>query len=214
MVRKLFIVGALAALPLGVLANSALAGPPPIDVSNGKIVCNTVIGTVKIKPALEFGGTAPSTTIQVGGTLDGCTVSNTAMPVIMHASKFKGVLTSTTGNDCANLLAATSVSGTITIGWKADSTTPISLKSSTLTPGALTGGTFAPAALAPGQYGKFTIGGGTSVTGAFTGGDGGSTTTATIITAQDTDALNAACTVPPAKGLKALNIGPGTFSIQ
>jgi len=211
MVRKLFIVGTLAALPLGFLirANSAWAGPPPIDVSNDKINCNTVIGSVKIKPALSNSGGPTATTIQVKGTLDGCT-DTTNGAVIIHASKFKGVLTGTS-NNCSTLLGATSVTGSITIGWKADSTTPINLKTSTLTPGTLTGGTFSPAAPAPATYGDFTIGAGSTVSGAFTGGDGGTTTHAVLATGQDVGALGNACA---GAGIKAITLGLGTLTLQ
>jgi hypothetical protein len=211
MVRKLFIVGALAALPLGFLirANSAWAGPPPIDVSNDKINCNTVIGSVKIKPALVNGGVAGATDIKVKGTLDGCT-DTTNGAVIIHASKFKGELTGTS-NDCATLLSASSVTGSITVKWKADSTTPITPNTSTLTPGTLTGGTFAPAALAPATYGDFTIGSGATVSGAFTGGDGGATTHAVLATGQDVGALGTACA---GAGIKAITIGLGTLTLQ
>lgn len=211
MIRKLFIVGTLAALPLGVLvhANSALAGPPPIDVSNAKITCTSVIGAAKLKPGLTFTGASPAT-IQVKGTVAGCTVTNAPSPVTITGGKFKGVLTSGS-NNCGNLLGANAVSGSITFSWKADSTTPINLKTSTLTPGTLTGGTFAPAALSPATYGDFTVGAST-LTGAFTGADGGATVHAVLATSQSTDAETTLCN--STKGLSAINLGLGILELQ
>ena len=161
-------------------------------MSNDAITCNTAIGSVKIKPALLIPGGAVPTTIQVKGTLDGCTDTTNGTVKIL-ASKFKGVLTGTS-NSCTTLLGMSSTSGSITVSWKADSTTPIAQKSSTLSLTSLTGGTFSPGgAFGAASYGEFSIGGaGVSSTGAFTGGDGGVTSTATLTTGQDTGALASA----------------------
>lgn len=214
MVRKYLVMGTMAALSSGLLvqASSVWAGPTPIDVSNDQITCNTVIGSIKIKPALTTSGSSP-TIIQVKGTVDGCTdTTNNAVKIL--ASGFKGVLNGSS-NSCLTLLGPSSTTGSITVKWKADSSTPIAQKSSTLNVTTLTGGTFSPGgAFASASYGQFQITSGTSITagGAFTGGDGGTTSTATLVTGEDVGSLATACA--SSKGLKALVLGIGTLTLK
>jgi hypothetical protein len=238
MIRKLFVVGALTALPLGFLvrANSAWGGAPPIDNSNDTITCNTVIGSAKIKPALTFTGGAGATAIQIKGTLDGCT-DGTNSAVKIGPSKFKGILTGSSTN-CLSLSGTSSVTGSLDIKWKnasltcfggtndgtacatsatctgggTCSSTAITQKDSTVTLTTLNGGMYAPGMGIPGTYGDFGIGSGTAtVAGGFTGGNGGATSTALLVTGQDIVAEANACAGP---GLKAITLGIGTLTLQ
>ena len=237
--RKIFILGAIAALSPGLLvqANRAWAGQS-IDVSQDKITCNTVTGSVKIAPALN--GTPQTITVAVKGTLDGCTdTTNSAVRIL--ASKFKGAIQANSA-DCLSLSGSTSGTGTITIKWKSNSlvctggtnqgqacavataatdcpgmgggtcaAASLEQKESTINVTALNGGTFMPGgAFGMATYGSFSLGGPT-VTGAFAGTDGGATSTSTLITGQDIVPLAGACFGP---GLKAITLGIGTITLQ
>jgi hypothetical protein len=177
----------------------------PIDVSNDSISCNTSFGTASISPALVIGGTATSTTMRVKATLAGCTVTG-PNPAAILFGKVSGRLTGIS-NECITLEAP--LAGALTIRWKADKTTPILQKSSTVMITNVTFGGFG----APWNaiYGQFSLGTG-GVTGAFTGGDGGSMSSNVSLTSQDIGEILAGCGSP--KGLDELNTGLGQFTLQ
>jgi hypothetical protein len=226
---------------MALLLGSNVAGAKTIiDVSNDTITCNTVIGSVKLQPAFSFTPNATET-LQVKGTLDGCTdTSNSAVKIL--PSKFKGVLT-TSNASCLSLATTVAGSGTLTVSWKSNSLVcsggtnvgqacsvatemtdcpgtgggqcakaALSQKSSTisitsLTPnaGLMPGGSFGSA-----DYGVFELGV-QSVTGAFTGGDSGATTTSSLATGNDVTSLANSCA---AGTLKLITLGIGTITIQ
>jgi hypothetical protein len=233
--------GAVVSISMGLLLRSdAAVAKTVIDVSNDTITCNTVIGSVKLQPAFGFTPNATDT-LQVKGTLDGCTdTSNSAVKIL--PSKFKGVLT-TNNVSCLSLAGTVAGSGTITVGWKSNSLVcsggtnagqpctvatemtdcpgtgggkcakaALSQKSSiisivSLTPdaGLAPGGSFGAA-----DYGVFDLGV-QSVTGAFTGGDGGTTTTSYLVTGNDVGSLANSCA---AGTLKLITFGIGTITLQ
>ena len=84
----------------------------------------------------------------------------------------------------------------------------------TVNNGSAVGGLFL--GLPPAAYGQFQLGSPPgaplSVSGSFTGGNGGATSTANIITTQDFGAITTLCA--SSTGVKALNIGLGTISLQ
>jgi hypothetical protein len=208
---KKVLVLSLAALCLSATARMAAAQE---DASNNTITCNTITkGSISLKPALIVGGTVVGGVVKIKGSLSGCTTDNANITSI--TGSFKGELASTTTNDCVNLLGPTTNTGTIVIKWKSTPALVSSTSTVTITAGDAVGGLFA--GLPPGTYGQFDLGNppGTAlaVTGSFTGGDGGATSVATVITTQDTGALAVAC-APPSKGLKTLNIGLGTITLQ
>jgi hypothetical protein len=204
--KKVFI------LPMAVLCLAATAhAAGTVDASNSTITCASLTKAgIKLKPALVNGGLLP-TTVSIKGALSGCTTN--APGVTSISGSFKGTLTGGT-NSCAGLLGPTTNTGTIAIKWKAtpgliDSTSTVQINS-----GAAVGGLFA--GLPPGAYGQFQLGSppgaALSVTGSFTGGDGGATSTATVITTQDAIALAGLCATT--NGVKALNIGIGVLTLQ
>jgi hypothetical protein len=208
----MILVGGAVALAFAAFAPSSEAGAPKIDVSGSTIQCNTVFGTAQIKPGLVNGGTATATQITVKGTIDGCTVTSGNSAIIVKSS-FSGKLGGTS-NDCSGLLGANPVSGTITVKWKSDKTTPLLQTSSIITPGNLAGNLFTPGAADPDfgamALGKFKLGPtGSSVSGAFAGGSGQSTTSAA--TSQDVATILGACGTT--KGVSALNLGFGTMAL-
>ena len=101
------------------------------------------------------------------------------------------------------------LSGAITIKWKADKTTPIAPASTTMTitDVRFTGFTTPWGAL-QGQFSLDTGG----LTGAFTGGDGGATSSNASVTSQDIGEILAACGSPG--GLGRIDTGMGQIKLQ
>ena len=202
----------LIALPVAALCFAATAhAAGTIDASNSTITCNTITkGVIQLKPALVTGGTLPGV-VKIKGTLSGCTT--TAPGVTSITGTFKGELTST-ANDCANLVGPTSNTGTIAVKWKAIPALIDPTSTVTVTAGDAVGGLFL--GVPPGAYGLFQLGNppgsALSVAGSFTGGNGGATSVASIVTTQDAGALGTLCASPT--GLKALNMGVGTITLQ
>jgi len=176
-----------------------------IDVSNHSIACDTVIGTAWFKPSLVIGGTATSTGMRVKGSVAGCTVAGPSSPSIL-SGKLSGKIAGTS-NECITL--AEPLTGTLKIKWKADETTPILPTSSMLN---VTNVSFT-GFLAPwgASYGQFSLGT-SGVTGAFTGGDNGATSSNVSLTSQDIGEILAEC--GSSTGLKQLNTGLGHITLK
>jgi len=147
-------------------------------VANHSITCNTVIATVSNSPPLVIGGTATSVKMTVKGSVAGCMVTGQPAVTIL-SGKLQGTVGSTS-NECITL--AQPLTGSITIKWKADKATPILQTSSTF---AITDVTFGGFAAPWGvSYGEFSLGT-SGVTGAFTGGDAGATSSNVSLASQD-----------------------------
>ena len=208
---KKLLVLSLAALCLSATARTAGA---QVDASNSTVTCNTITkGSISLKPALMAGGTIVGGVVKIKGSLSGCTTNNGGITSI--TGSFKGELASTTTNDCTNLVGPTTNTGTIIVKWKAVPALTNSTSTVTISAGSAVGGLFT--GVPPGVYGQFDLGNppgvALAVTGAFTGGDGGATSTARVITTQDAlGSLASQCASP--KGLKSLNIGLGTITLQ
>jgi hypothetical protein len=232
---------------LGVMALAGLAfpipasavPPPAIDVSQHRVTCDSLVGTIKFATPLVPGGTSANT-ITIKATLDGCddlddVATEAANTVSLKASKLKGDLNSTT-NDCQGLVGlSTGTTGSTAISWKTnpkelgtglqypkiyDSLSgvgppwkPTSNISVTQTFGATYSATWGA------SYGMFQIGadaahGNTTppvVTGAFRGpSNNGAGTTFDGTTGQSSTALALACF---AKGIKLINFGIGTVHV-
>ena len=176
-----------------------------IDVSNASITCNTVIGTASVEPPLAIGGTATSTVMRVKGSVAGCTVTG-ANPVSILSGKVSGQVFGTS-NECITVFQP--LTGTLTIRWKADKTTPIIPTSSTMS---ITNVNFGGFGVPWGAvYGQFSLGT-SGVTGAFTGGDNGTTSSNISITNQDIGEIVAGCNSP--KGLKKIYTGLGQITLK
>src|SRR5581483_10959712 len=108
------------------------ASVPKVDVTNDSIVCNTVVATVGVKPAISNAGSSSTpTAITVKGTVSGCTVSGPNAATVVSGT-FSGKLAGT-GNTCGGLLGTTPITGTLVFKWKGDPTTPLAQTSSTVT---------------------------------------------------------------------------------
>jgi hypothetical protein len=176
-----------------------------IDVSNDSITCNTMVGTASIQPPLLTGGTATKAVMAVTGSVAGCTVTGLHSVSIL-SGKLSGKVTATS-NECVSLFHP--LTGTITINWTADKTTPILQTSSTMNITNVSFGTFsAPWGT---SYGQFSLGT-SGVTGAFTGGDNGATSSNVALTSQDIGEILAECGSPT--GIKTLNTGLGQITLQ
>jgi hypothetical protein len=190
------------------------AAEPPLDASQYTVSCSTVMGTVSVKPSMVTGGTAPSISIRIKGTLDGCHASPPPIPsrklLILPGSTFSGELTGTS-NDCTSLLLRVApFAGTLTIRWK---TSPALVSRTTVI-------SFPQQASVPfdapwgASYVDFTLGGKTAVTGSFAGADGSGSSTLSGIYNEDVGALMHACDPDAGGGLKTLHIGLGALSVQ
>lgn len=123
MLRKILLVAAATAMPLGFIAaigGSASAGAPKVNATTATVSCTGISGSVKIKPAIsanEAAGTAKDT---IKATLTGCTTSD---GVTVSKASASGTLTSTRTageNGCAELAEGTGGAdtvGTLTTKW-------------------------------------------------------------------------------------------------
>jgi len=201
----------LIALPIAALCFAATAhAAGTVDASNSTITCNTILkGIIQPKPALVNGGLDPAT-IKIKGSLSGCTTN--APGVTSITGTFKGELTGGM-NSCAGLVGPTTNTGTISVKWKATPALIDSTSTVTVNSGSSVGGLIA---VGPGQYGQFQLGNppgaALSVAGSFTGGNSGATSVATVVTTQDIGAIGTLC--GSATGVKALNIGIGSITLQ
>jgi hypothetical protein len=191
---------------LGAAVTAHAAGT--VDASNSFIQCNTFTkASIKLIPALVNGGTA-LTTVKIKGALSGC-VTNAGVTSI--SGTVSGVLTGGT-NDCINLIGTIPSTGTLTVKWKSTPGLINPVSTVTVNFGSSEGGFFG---FGPADYGRFDLGNppgaALAVSGSFTGGDGGATSTASVLTSQDINAILAGC---GGAGVKALDIGIGTITLQ
>lgn len=208
----LWLCGA-ALVATSILAGSARGAVPPADVSNHAIRCGTVVATAQFRPALSFAATATAVTVKIKGKLSGC-VDLTNPGLVIDSGTFQGTLVGTT-NDCLALTTNQPFTGSLSYRWQANKETPITPTSSIQTVNDMTGGSFAPApvdqAFTGVSYFSFTLGT-DAVTGAFTGGDAGATTTNIAVTSENSSFFTTSCALPG--GIKTLHIGIGTITLQ
>ncbi len=120
MIRKLLMVGAAVALPLGLVTTfgfpSAGASTPPV-VAAGTVNCTTLAGKITFTPPLTTSGGSSTETSALGVKLSGCTPSVTSDlgTGFIITGKATGSITSHS-NACAGL--ATSMPIALTIKWK------------------------------------------------------------------------------------------------
>lgn len=179
-----------------------------VDASNSTITCSTITkGVIKAAPPFVNGGTSPGT-LKFKGKLDGCT---TDAAVTSITGSFSGLLTFAT-NDCAALAGSTSSTGTITIKWKSSPGLIVNTSTVTVGSGSAVGSVFVLEGSS--LYAQFDlgapVGNALAVAGSFTGGDGGASSSAKILTTQDLAATFNLCST----GVKTLNIGLGKVTLQ
>ena len=226
-------LGAVVAAPV-----AHAAAPPPIDVSNDRVQCNDVIGKVKFSVPLTLNGTTPNQ-VTISIKSDDCTDLDNAN-VSLKGGASKGILNAA-NNNCLGLQGlSTGTSGSLGVKWSVNTGTPKITNggtpgASTFTISQTWGGTYndggqtSPAAASDswgGEYGFFAIGGPTSglplgttqsyttnpsISGAFTGGDGGANSIFQGSTTQTTGALGVACLTV---GIKGITFGIGGFTFK
>lgn len=196
-----------------VASTTANAVTPKVDVSSHAITCSTVTGTAKLSPALDDVGLSPLT-IKLKGNLAGC-VDTTDGAVLIDSATFSGVITDPT-NFCPDLITTfqppATASGTIIYKWKANRTTPTLQTQSTQVIDTRTGDLFSPGGpFGPATYVQLAFGT-VSVSGAFTGGDGGITSSTVFLTSQDWAGIQSLCAT--ATGVKTFDLGLGAVTLQ
>lgn len=125
MIRRLIMLGALVALPLGFIAATAGSSfaPATYNDSADTVTCGSFIGTATVTPALSITGSSPDS-ISVKGDVYGCTDGNGQMNLKNDGSEpyFYGKVSGTmagTSNNLTGLSGCSSDTGTITVDWDA-----------------------------------------------------------------------------------------------
>ncbi len=231
MIRKMLLVAAAVAMPVGVIAvtaGTASAKTVTVTVTGTDATCTTSGGTIAFQFGIGVAGVGayvPPTKnkgqkIKITGVNLSCTspaVTGTFTGVASgkldstntteSASTFYSA-TSILGNDPS---AGGTLSGSLKVKWTAPVGYKFSAKTSVLTINSTTGGT---TVIGGDTYGSFTIPGTTpgSISGAFDGTDGGVSATTFVPTAQDEAALTTEAT--GAGGITSLTLGSGTADLQ
>ena len=209
----------------GVTASSVgAAGPPAQDVTHDSVQCDQVTGKISFATPLQDGGTAAATA-QVRLKVSDCTDDAVPSGVVRGATVI-GTLT-LANNDCANLFSGLqSWTGNLTANWKPAAGVKLTTKQSTITLSQVNGAVFGSGVPTgdnttwTGEYGLVQVGtdanqGATAaptVTGDFTGGDGGAGSTFDLTTNETANNLQNAC--GSTKGLKQLTAGIGSLSLD
>jgi hypothetical protein len=188
----------------------------PIDSSNASVTCTSVTkGVLKAKPALTAAGGLP-TILLLSGKLGGCT-SPDGITFQEGKSSFRAIINSA-DNGCPSFIGGNPTTGSITIRWKTNERITDSTSTVTIPSGAIVGGI---ASVAGAVRGTFDLGSGPpsnasasnlSVTGGFTGGDGGANSGATVVLELSAQSILTLCNSP--KGVQELEIGAGALSLD
>jgi hypothetical protein len=123
-IRKLLLVAAATAMPMGLIAATggmASAATAPVNATTATVKCTGITGTAKFSPAVTTDETAGSGTVTIKASLTGCTTSD---KVKVTGAKVAGVLktTRTAGeNGCTALAGNSAAVGNLTTTW---TTTP------------------------------------------------------------------------------------------
>lgn len=205
----------------GILLGEARGAHAQADVSNDAIRCSTVTATISARPSLIAGviriaqdaGLATSVAFQIKGKLSGC-VDLTTSAVRIDSGTFRGTIVGTT-NDCNALTTVQPAVGSLSYRWKANPATPILQRTSSQSVSTLAGAFLQLATMNPAfggtAYLSFTLGTGL-VTGAFSGGDAGATSSNALVTSESNRSFAVSCN-PPAS-LKTIHIGVGVITLR
>ncbi len=206
MFRKLLMVAAATAMPIGIIAASGgvASAKTTVNVANDNITCSAVKGTVTFSPPLTLDGTTDhSQSTTVTATLTKCKVTGSNAAVVSKGTVTGTIVDPSTTGSCGGLSGASSVTGNLSTTWKS---------TDILQPGTTSATTFdqdfgSTYTKGKNSYGLFTIpgaGGTIGVSGDFTGGNGGDTSSIEAQT-KDTDAqILTTCEAPG--GLSSLAI--------
>jgi hypothetical protein len=214
MIRKLLMVAAATALPLGLVGlvgvSSSSASTPPL-VANGTVNCTTIAGKIAFVPPLTSSGNSNSETATVAIKLSGCTSTASNLPagsIITGSSS--ATISSTTSNNTANSCASLGASKaqTETIKWKDKNSSGVTLAK--LAPSVVAFSGFDTVAGAGGTAGfdlPNDTGGTASVAsgGSFRGSDGGASSEANAFTVDTATQIGTLC--GSSTGVAKLKIG-------
>ncbi|HEV3282513.1 MAG TPA: hypothetical protein VG032_13000 [Acidimicrobiales bacterium] len=229
MLRKMLLIAAAVAMPLGFIAATAgtASAKSVIDTTDGATAsCTSSGGTLAFKVGIGLTGGSyvfptknKGNQIKVAGVVLTCTSS--AVPQGSFTGVASGkIKTANPGETpqqfyaCTNLvgvspMAGGSLAGSLKIKWTAPVGVKFSDKKDTINISTILGG------VNMAGDGTFTIPGnpGTgSITGAFAGSDGGASSSTMAATADNEGTLAGDCT--QAGGLTTINLGSGTASLQ
>jgi hypothetical protein len=219
--RKLVALGATVFLSAGLFAAAAHSTVPKVDVSHDTVKCTSVYGSATFSPGLQTSPLPPikPSKVAIKGVVGDCTVTG-PNPAVVVSGTFAGTLV--LENDTATgLLGLESATGTLSIKWKADKTTPLLQTSTVLTPNAICGGTTQIPKPLNDFYALFHFGAqancgdeaqpASSATGAFAGDDHGAASVTDAVTVQTIASLIPKIGGPP--GVTGVNIALGTLTI-
>jgi hypothetical protein len=201
MIRKLLLVAAATAMPLGMIAASAgtsSAGTPKVNATTATVTCTGISGTASFKPNITSNEPAGTTKTSIKATLTGCTTND---GVTVTKASVKGTLSDThpAENGCTGLAGSITATGPLTTKW---TTTPkLSSGASVVNVNSLTGG------LGGDGNATFMIPGSTpngTPSGSFQGLNGGASDATSAQTT--TSALSILNTCSTGKGLKSIAI--------
>jgi hypothetical protein len=201
MIRKLLLVAAATAMPLGMIAASAgtsSAGTPKVNATTATVTCTGISGTASFKPNITSNEPAGTTKTSIKATLTGCTTND---GVTVTKASVKGTLSDThpAENGCTGLAGSITAAGPLTTKW---TTTPkLSSGASVVNVNSLTGG------LGGDGNATFMIPGSTpngTPSGSFQGLNSGASDATSAQTTTSAGSILTACST--GKGLKSIGI--------
>ncbi|MGO8871076.1 MAG: hypothetical protein ACLQPH_06685 [Acidimicrobiales bacterium] len=121
MIRKLLLVAAAAAMPVGMIAATggiASAKAPPVDATHATISCTTISGSATFVPPVTADESAGSASIKIKAKVSGCT-TNDGVTVVSGGATGTLTTTRTAGeNGCTALAGGSLATGALTTKWK------------------------------------------------------------------------------------------------
>jgi len=203
MIRKLLLVAAATAMPIGFIAASggmaSAKAAPPVNATTATVTCTGIAGTAKFSPAVTTDETAGTGTTTIKATLTGCTTND---GVTVTGGKVAGALTTTRTageNGCVALAGGSSATGNLVTTWK---TSPkLTSPTSTIKVTSIAG------SIGSDGNATFSIPGNTpngTPSGSFQGTNAGASDTTTAQTT--TSAASILSTCEGKKGLKSISI--------
>jgi hypothetical protein len=192
MIRKLFLIGAAVATPLGLIAvtgGSAGAAAPKVNATNDTVICRHVSGSATFSPTVTSSEPAGTTVTTITAKLTDCT--SNAAGLTVKSGRVSGMVFDIhgAGYGCMSLAGLTTVTGTLTTTWK---TSPqLSSGSSVTTVNSVDGSVDGDGRVTfeiPGNGGTASSG-----TGSFSGTDGGATSRFSALTRRPATSILSTC---------------------
>ncbi len=216
--RSILLIGVAALLPVG--AQMANAAAQVYDTSAASITCNTVQGSIAIKPFLTLTPAAGTTAFKFKAKLNGCTVTGatpvTTPPLTVLSGSVTGVLTAGSGAFCLALAASTPVTGNLIFAYKTAAGQKLDHNTTVVTPTNMVGGTLV---VGTGTYGNLTSNAGSGAVlvpnsltckscGAFAAPAGGVSISG--VTGEDSGYLTTQCS---GLGIKTITLAIGQVTL-